>query len=72
MPITAIGGLTDSDDIAGAFSRYYKTLYNSVDFNHDDMRLLYNDERDSICSLTVLIIIVIRLLRAILEMLFVN
>ena len=52
MPITAVGGLTDSDDIVDAFSRYYKTLYNSVDFNHDDMRSPYNDVSDSICICT--------------------
>ena len=52
LPITAVGELTDSDDIAGAFSRYYNTLYNSVDLNHDDMRSLYNDVSDSICNCT--------------------
>ena len=40
----------ENDDIAGAFSRYYKTLYNSDDFNHDDMRLLYNDVSNSRCN----------------------
>ena len=45
LPITVVGGHTDSDDIADAFSSYYKTLYNSVDFSHDDMRSLYNDVR---------------------------
>ena len=52
MPITAVGGLTDSDDIADAYSSYYKTLYNSVDFNHDDMSSLYNDVSNSICNCT--------------------
>ena len=52
LPITAVGGLTDSDDIADAFSSYYKTLHNSVDFNHDDMRSLYNDVSDSLCNCT--------------------
>ena len=42
----------ENDDIAGAFSRYYKTLYNSDDFNHDDIRSLYNDVSDSICNCT--------------------
>ena len=40
LPFTAVGGLTDSDDIADAFSSYYKTVYNSVDFNHDDILCL--------------------------------
>ena len=44
--------ITDSDDIADAFSSNYKTLYNSVDFNHDDMRSLYNDVSDSLCNTT--------------------
>ena len=51
MPITAVSRLNDSDDIAGAFSRYYNTSYISFDFNHDDiMRSLYNDVSDSICN----------------------
>ena len=45
--MTAVGGFTDSDDIADAFSSYYNTFHNS-DFNHDDMRSLYNDVSDSI------------------------
>ena len=52
LPITDVDRLTDSDEIADAFSSYYKTLYNSVDFNHDDMHSLYNDVSDSICNCT--------------------
>ena len=37
----AVEGLTNGDNIADAFSRYYDDLYNSVDFDHSDMRELY-------------------------------
>ena len=33
-PSAAVEGLTNGDDIANAFSRYYDDLYNSVDFDH--------------------------------------
>ena len=37
-PSAAVEGLTNGDDIADAFSRYYDDLYNSVDFDHSEMR----------------------------------
>ena len=51
-PSAAVEGLTNGDDIANAFSRYYDDLYNSVDFDHSEMRELYSDVNDRIncCS----------------------
>ena len=39
-PSAAVEDLTNGDDIADAFSRYYDDLYNSVDFDHSEMREL--------------------------------
>ena len=33
-PSAAVEGLTNGDEIADAFSRYYDDLYSSVDFDH--------------------------------------
>ena len=51
-PSAAVEGLTNGDEIANAFSRYYDDLYNSVDFDHSEMRELYSDVNDRIncCS----------------------
>ena len=51
-PSAAVEGLTNGDEIADAFSRYYDDLYNSVDFDHSEMRELYSDVNDRIncCS----------------------
>ena len=51
-PSAAVEGLTNGDDIADAFSRYDDNLYNSVDFDHSEMRELYSDVNDRIycCS----------------------
>ena len=50
-PSAAVEGLTNGDEIANAFSRYYDDLYNSVDFDRSEMRELYSDVNDRInCS----------------------
>ena len=51
-PSSAVEGLTNGDNIADAFSRYYDDLYNSVDFDHSEMHELYSDVNDRIncCS----------------------
>ena len=51
-PSAAVEGLTNGDEIADAFSRYYDDLYNSIDFDHSKMRELYSDVNDRIncCS----------------------
>ena len=51
-PSAAVEGLTNGDEIANAFSRYYDDLYNSVDFDHSKMRELYSNvnDRNNCCS----------------------
>ena len=40
---------TDSGDITDAFSNHYNELYKSVDYDEDDMDVLYNEVNDGIC-----------------------
>ena len=47
-PSVAVEGLTNGNKIANAFSRCYDDLYNSVDFDHSEMRELFSDVNDRI------------------------
>ena len=51
-PSADVEGLTNGDEIVHTFSRYYDDLYNSVDFDHSEIRDLYSDVNDRIicCS----------------------